>query len=196
MRRARIPALSRPALFRSALAAALADITLPFIAHAAFGDESAAAPVAQVFPTRQGIGVVWNDVDDASGYRVERMQGTAEWQDISGTLADSTTNWIDETIASRHHRRLPRHRHLRHRPCHQRRGQGHPSAEAPAVGDTDVLALDASRSDGVTWLQDETDGPVTASAPADGTRTLTAGSLKLKMPLFWPVRGISRCRSS
>ncbi|MFG1814675.1 hypothetical protein ACGFIF_12980 [Kribbella sp. NPDC049174] len=183
MRRARTPALSRPALFRSALAAALAAITIPFLAHAAFGDESVAAPAAQVFPTRQGIGVTWNDVD-ASGYRVERKQGTAEWQDLSGPLTDSTTTWIDESIAAGATADYRVVATSDTDPATSPEVKATRAAEAPAVGDIDVLALDANRSAGFTWLQNQTEGPVTASAPADGTRTLTAGSLTLKMPAF------------
>ncbi|WP_329484465.1 hypothetical protein OG555_20220 [Kribbella sp. NBC_01484] len=182
MRRARMPALSRPALFRTALAAALAAITIPFIAHAAFGDETVITPTAQVFPTSTGIGVTWDPVD-ASAYRVERKQSTTDWQDISGTLGSSTTTWIDESLAAgatadyRVVATTPD-------PATSAAVTATRATETPSVGDTDVLALDGRRSDGVTWLQDETAGPVTASAPADGTRTLTAGSLKLKMPAF------------
>ncbi|MEU4608494.1 choice-of-anchor D domain-containing protein [Kribbella sp. NPDC023972] len=175
MRRAR-----RPALFRYALAAALAAITIPFLAHAAFGDETVTAPTAQVFPTRQGIGVTWTDVD-ASGYRVERKQGTADWQDISGPLTDSTTTWIDETI--------PAGTTADYRvattgtdPATSPEVKATRVAEAPSVGDTDVLVLNAHHGAGDTWLRDETAGPVTASAPDNGSRILSAGSLKLRIP--------------
>jgi WD40 repeat protein len=175
MRRAR-----RPALFHYALAAALAAITIPFIAHAAFGEEAVTTPTAQVFPTRQGIGVTWNDVD-ASTYRVERKQ-SADWQDISGPLTDATTTWIDETIpagATADYRVVAT---TDADPTTSAAVTATRVAEAPAVGDIDVLSLDANRGAGTTWLQDETASPVTASAPVDGSRTLTAGSLKVKLP--------------
>jgi WD40 repeat protein len=178
MRRARTSVL-----FRYALAAALAAITVPFLAHAAFGDEAVATPVAQIFPTRQGIGVVWDAVD-ASGYRVERKQDATDWQDVSGPLTDSTTTWIDETI--------PAGSTAAYRVVAT--GETDPAAspavnatrvaEAPAIGDIDVLALDANRGAGTTWLQDETADPVTASAPVMGSRTLAAGSLKVRIPAF------------
>ncbi|MFI7064657.1 choice-of-anchor D domain-containing protein [Kribbella sp. NPDC050124] len=177
MRRAR-----RSALFRYALAAALAAITIPFIAHASFGEESATTPVAQVFPTRQGIGVTWTDIDNATGYRVERKQ-TTDWQDISGALSDATTTWIDETIApgaTADYRVVA----TSDTPTTSPEVKATRAAEAPTVGDIDVLSLDANRGRGTTWLQDETASPVTASAPADGARTLTAGSLKVKLPAF------------
>ena len=173
----------RSTLFRTALAAALAAITVPFIAHAAFGEATATTPTAQVFPTRTGIGVTWAPVD-ASAYRVERKQATTDWQDISGSLTSSTTSWIDESLAAGTTADYRVVATTSPDPATSAAVTATRATETPAVGDTDVLALDAYRSDGVTWLQDETAGPVTASAPADGTRTLTAGSLKLKMPAF------------
>jgi hypothetical protein len=178
MRRAR-----KSALFRYALAAALAAVTVPFIAHAAFGEEAVTTPVAQIFPTRQGIGVVWNDVN-ASGYRVERKQDTADWQDISGTLASSTTSWVDESISAGSTADYRVVATSDTDPTTSAAVKATRVAEAPAVGDIDVLALDANRGAGFTWLQDETASPVTASAPSDGSRTLTAGSLKVRMPAF------------
>ncbi|TCO43832.1 hypothetical protein EV646_11124 [Kribbella antiqua] len=184
MRRARTSVL-----FRYALAAALAAITVPFLAHAAFGDEAVAAPVAQVFPTRQGIGVVWDAVD-ASGYRVERKQDASEWQDISGALAPSATNWIDESI--------PAGTTADYRVVAQSSdSEGATSApvtasraaQAPEVGDVDVLMTDADRGDGATWLQDEIVGPVTVSAPTGGSRILSAGAIKLRIPAFFPGPG-------
>ncbi|GAB2683958.1 choice-of-anchor D domain-containing protein [Kribbella swartbergensis] len=172
-----------PVLLRYALAAALAAITIPFIAHAAFGEESAATPVAQVFPTRQGIGVTWTDVD-ASGYRVERKQATADWQDVSGPLTDSTTTWIDETIpagATADYRVVAT---SDTDPATSPEVKATRVAEAPAIGDIEVLALNANHGAGETWLQDETAGPVTASAPDSGSRTLSAGSLKVRIPAF------------
>ncbi|TCO33609.1 WD40 repeat protein [Kribbella steppae] len=183
MRRARMRALSRPALFRSALAAALAAITIPFIAHSAFGDETVTAPTAQVFPTRQGIGVTWNDVD-ASGYRVERKQGTADWQDISGPLTDSTTTWLDESLAAGATADYRVVATSDTDPATSPEVKATRVAEAPAVGDIDVLALDANGGGATTWLKNEIGSPVTASAPTDGSRTLTAGSLKLTLPAF------------
>lgn len=94
MRRARAVVV-----LRYALAAALAAVTIPFIAHAAFGDDALATPTAQVFPTRTGIGVTWNPVD-ASTYRVERKQAETDWQDASGDLTSATTTWIDESLAA------------------------------------------------------------------------------------------------
>ncbi|MEV0289741.1 hypothetical protein AB0H36_36915 [Kribbella sp. NPDC050820] len=175
MRRAR-----RSALFRYALAAALAAITIPFLAHAAFGEETVTTPTAQVFPTRTGIGVTWNDVD-ATGYRVERKQ-TADWQDVSGALTDSTTTWIDETI--------PAGTTADYRviatsdtdPVISPEVKATRVAEAPAVGDIDVLAVDPTS--GMTWPHNEIAGTVTASAPANGSRTLSAGTVKLRLPAF------------
>lgn len=188
MRRAR-----KTVLLRSALAAALAAITVPFIAHAAFGDETVAAPTAQVFPTRQGIGVVWTDVE-ASGYRVERKQGTADWQDISGPLTDSTTTWIDETI--------PAGTTADYRvattdtdPTTSPEVKATRAAEPPSVGDIDVLSLDANRGGATTWLKNEIASPVTASAPTDGSRTLTAGSLKVTLPALVAGPGYYDLRS-
>src|SRR5882757_2110575 len=94
MRRAR-----KPALLRTALAAAIAALTIPFIAHAAFGDSTAlSTPTAQVFPTRAGIGVTWNHVD-ASSYRIERKEGSADWGDVSGPLSAESVSWVDDVIA-------------------------------------------------------------------------------------------------
>ncbi|NIK62284.1 choice-of-anchor D domain-containing protein [Kribbella shirazensis] len=181
MRRAR-----KPALFRTALAAALAAITIPFIAHAALGDESAlTAPTAQVFPTRTGIGVTWNTTD-ATTYRVERKTAT-DWQDASGPLTGTT--WVDDTVAagaSADYRVVATAdaEFATSPEVHATR-----PAETPATGDIDVLALDASHAGEVTWLQDETAGPVTASAAADGSRTLSAGSLKLRIPAYFAGPG-------
>jgi WD40 repeat protein len=178
MRRAR-----KTVLLRSALAAALAAITVPFIAHAAFGDEAVTAPTAQVFPTRQGIGIVWTAVD-AAGYRVERRQAAADWQDISGTLAASATSWIDESIPAGSAAEYRVVGQSDSAPATSPTVTATRVAEAPVVGDIDAFALDANRGAGVTWLQDETAAPVTASAPADGSRILSAGSLKVKLPAF------------
>ncbi|WP_328523850.1 choice-of-anchor D domain-containing protein [Kribbella sp. NBC_00359] len=186
MRRARMPALSRPALFRTALAAALAAITIPFIAHAAFGEEAVTAPTAQVFPTRTGIGVTW-DTTDATSYRVERKTAT-DWQDASGPLTGTTT-WVDDTIAAG---AAADYRVVASSDAESATSpEVHASrpTETPATGDIDVLALDAGHAGEVTWLQDETGGPVTASAAADGSRTLSAGSLKLRIPAYFAGPG-------
>ncbi|GAA0939412.1 hypothetical protein GCM10009554_29130 [Kribbella koreensis] len=183
MRRAR-----KTVLLRTALAAALAAITVPFIAHAAFGDEAVTAPTAQVFPTRQGIGIVWSDVD-AAGYRVERRQAAADWQDVSGTLAASATSWIDESIPAGSAAEYRVIGESDSAPATSPTVTATRVEEPPAVGDIDALALDANRGAGVTWLQNETATPVTASAPADGSRTLTAGQLKLRMPAFFAGPG-------
>jgi dipeptidyl aminopeptidase/acylaminoacyl peptidase len=178
----------KSALFRSALAAALAAITIPFIAHAAFGEETVlGTPTAQVFPTRTGIGVTWGTTD-ATAYRVERKQ-TTDWQDVSGPLAASTTTWVDETIAAGatadYRVVATTDTETTTSPeLHTTRVE-----EPPAVGEIDVLALDANRSAGATWLHDETAGPVTASAPVDGSRTLTAGPLKVRIPAFFAGPG-------
>ncbi|MET9268849.1 hypothetical protein [Kribbella sp. NPDC003557] len=189
MRRAR-----KPALFRAALATALAAITIPFIAHAAFGEETAlGAPTAQVFPTRAGIGVTW-EATDATAYRVERKQ-TADWQDVSGSLAASTTTWVDETIAAG---AAADYRVVATTDTETATSpELHATrvAEAPAIGDIDVLALDANRSGGATWLHDETAGPVTASGPVGGSRTLTAGSMKIRIPAFFAGPGYYGLRS-
>ncbi|GAA3587408.1 choice-of-anchor D domain-containing protein [Kribbella ginsengisoli] len=178
MRRAR-----KTVLLRTALAAALAAITVPFIAHAAFGDEAVTAPTAQVFPTRQGVGIVWSDVD-AAGYRVERRQAAADWQDVSGTLAASATSWIDESIPAGSAAEYRVIGESDSAPATSPSVTATRVEEPPAVGDIDALALDANRGAGVTWLQNETATPVTASAPADGSRVLSAGSLKVKLPAF------------
>ena len=183
MRRAR-----KSAVFRAALAAALAAITIPFIAHAAFGEESATTPTAQVFPTRQGIGVTWDTVD-ASAYRVERKQDTADWQDVSGPLTTSTTTWIDESIAAGAAAEYRVVATTDADPTTSPTVTATRVAEAPVVGDIDVLALDANHGGGVTWLKDETAGPVTAGASADGSRTLSAGSLKLRIPAYFAGPG-------
>lgn len=189
MRRAR-----KPALLRAALATALAAITLPFIAHAAFGEDTdLSTPTAQVFPTRTGIGVTW-DVTDATTYRVERRQ-TTDWQDVSGPLAASTTTWVDETIAAG---ATADYRVVATTDTESATSpELHATrvAEAPAIGDIDVLALDANRSGGATWLHDETAGPVTASGPVGGSRTLTAGSLKIRIPAFFAGPGSYGLRS-
>jgi hypothetical protein len=182
MRRAR-----KPALLRAALATALAAITIPFIAHAAFGEDTAlSTPTAQAFPTRTGIGVAW-DTTDAATYRVERKTAT-DWQDASGPLTGTTT-WVDDSVqpgASADYRIVA-----------STDGESATSpelhatrpAETPATGDIDVLALDASHAGEITWLQDETAGPVTASAAAGDSRTLTAGSLKLRIPAYFAGPG-------
>ncbi|MFI5713659.1 choice-of-anchor D domain-containing protein [Kribbella sp. NPDC051620] len=181
MRRAR-----KTVLLRSALAAALAAITVPFIAHAAFGG-TVAVPVVEIFPTSTGLGLTWSSVD-ASSYRVERKQDT-EWQDVSGSLATATTTWIDKSVAAG--------ATAEYRVVAASGSESVPSptvtatrvTESPATGDIDVLALDANRGAGSTWLQDETAAPVTASLPADGTRTLAAGQLKLRLPAFFAGPG-------
>src|SRR3954454_16202492 len=178
MRRAR-----KSALFRTALAAALAAITIPFIAHAAFGEESVTTPTAQVFPTRTGIGVTWDQVE-ASAYRVERKQGTTDWQNISGSLPASTTTWLDESIAAGTTADYRVVATTYSEPVTSPEVKATRAAEAPAVGDTDVLARNANHGAGDTWLQDETAGPVTASAPDNGSRTLSGGSLKVRIPAF------------
>ncbi|MEU4288244.1 choice-of-anchor D domain-containing protein [Kribbella sp. NPDC026596] len=87
MRRAR-----KPALFRAALAAALAAITVPFIAHAAFGDETA-------------MGVITTDVlllDNSFG--VKRI--TDDTEIISATTKDDgelhlSNTWFGPPIGQR-----------------------------------------------------------------------------------------------
>jgi hypothetical protein len=101
MRRAR-----KPALLRTALAAALAAITIPFIAHAAFGDETATdtttvaptAPVVTPFPILTGQGLKWWTVLNASWLEVERRLPGESWQDVSGRLAGTATTWADRTL--------------------------------------------------------------------------------------------------
>jgi hypothetical protein len=181
MRRAR-----KPALLRAAVAAALAAITIPFIAHAAFGEEI--APTAQVFPTRTGIGVTWNAVD-APGFRVERKQGATDWQDVSGQLPAATTTWVDETIAAGSTADYRVVTTADSDPATSAAVTATRVEEAPVIGDIDVLALDANRGRGVTWLVDETAGPVSASASLNGSRTLTAGALQLKIPAFFAGPG-------
>jgi hypothetical protein len=179
MRRARAVVV-----LRYALAAALAAIAVPLIAHAAFGDGALATPTAQVFPTRTGIGVTWNPVD-ASAYRVERKQAETDWQDASGNLASSTTTWIDESLAagtSADYRVVAQTSDTETATSSSITATR--ATTAPVVGDVDVLALDAAATDLVTWLQDETASPVTASGPIGGFRTLSAGSIKLKIPAF------------
>ncbi|NUR97893.1 MAG: choice-of-anchor D domain-containing protein [Kribbellaceae bacterium] len=134
------------------------------------------------------MGVTWDAATDATAYRVERKQ-TADWQDISGSLTSTTTTWIDETIAAgatADYRVVATSdtESATSPELHATRVD-----EAPAVGDIDVLALDANRGGGTTWLQNETAGPVTASAPANGSRTLTAGSLKLRIPAYFAGPG-------
>lgn len=182
MRRAR-----KPALLRTALAAALAAITIPLIAHTAFGDETAlSTPTAQVFPTRTGVGVAW-DTTDAATYRVERKAAT-DWQDASGPLTGTTT-WVDDTIAagaSADYRVVAGTdaESVTSPEVHATR-----ATDTPAVGDLDVLALDANRGGSISWLENETAGPITVSAAAGGSRTLTAGSLKLRIPAYFAGPG-------
>ncbi|WP_432946212.1 hypothetical protein ACQPXM_07635 [Kribbella sp. CA-253562] len=174
----------RRAFRRYALAAAIAAISVPFIAHAAAGEESPPTPTAQVFPTRSGMGVTWTDID-ASAYRVERKQGSADWQNASGELASTATSWIDGSLTAG--------TTADYRVVAAYSGDEvttSPSvtatraAQDPPVGDVDVLVLDADPGDGATWLRNEIAGPVTVSAPVDGYRTLSAGTLKLRMPAF------------
>jgi hypothetical protein len=63
------------------------------------------------------------------------------------------------------------------------------AAQDPAVGDIDKLMIDANRGDGVTWLQDEIAGPVSISTASNGSRTLSAGTLKFKIPAILPGPG-------
>ncbi|WP_432888432.1 choice-of-anchor D domain-containing protein [Kribbella sp. CA-245084] len=177
MRRAR-----KSTLFRAALATALAAITLPFIAHAAFGDETAlSGPTAQVFPTRAGVGITWNPVD-ASAYRVERKEGSADWGNVSGPLSAASVSWVDDNIApgtTASYRVVAT--------ADAETAAGAPvtttrNTTTPAVGDIDVLALDVDP--GTTWPHDEIADAVTASAPADGSRTLSAGTVKVRLPAF------------
>ncbi|WP_410789866.1 hypothetical protein [Kribbella sp. C-35] len=172
----------KPALFRAALATALAAITIPFIAHAASGEESAlSTPTAQLFPTRTGLGVTWNPVD-ASNYRVERKEGNADWGNVSGPLSAESVSWVDDLIAPG--------TTASYRVVATTDAETATSAPVtttrntttPAVGDIDRLALDVDP--GTTWPHDESAGAVTASAPADGSRTLSAGTMKVRLPAF------------
>jgi dipeptidyl aminopeptidase/acylaminoacyl peptidase len=182
MRRAR-----KPALLRAALATALAAITIPFIAHAAFGESTAVStPTVQAFPTRTGIGVAW-DTTDAATYRVERLQGS-EWQDASGPLTSGTT-WVDETVAAGSSADYRVVATTDAESATSPQVHATRAAELPAVGDLDVLALDANRGSSITWLQNETAGPITASAATGGSRTLTAGTLKLRIPAYFAGPG-------
>ncbi|TWD81927.1 WD40 repeat protein [Kribbella amoyensis] len=177
--------MRRTRALRYALAAALAAVTVPFLAHAAFGDDTVAAPTAQVFPTRSGVGVTWDTVN-ASAYKVERKLGSADWQDASGALAESATSWIDTTLtpgASAEYRVVADDTVTSTAVAATR------STQAPAVGDVDLLMMDADPGDGATWLRNETATGVTVSAPADGTRTLSAGPIKLSLPAFFPGPG-------
>ncbi|ONI78408.1 hypothetical protein BWI15_00575 [Kribbella sp. ALI-6-A] len=174
----------RRAFRRYALAAAIAAITVPFVAHAAAGEEAPPVPTAQVFPTRTGMGITWSDVD-ASAYRIERKQGSADWQNASGELASTATSWIDSSLTAgttAEYRVVAAHSgdEIATSPS----VTATRVAQDPAVGDVDVLVLDADPGDGTTWLRNEIAGPVTVSAPADGYRTLSAGTLKLRMPAF------------
>ncbi|GAA1609266.1 hypothetical protein [Kribbella karoonensis] len=182
MRRAR-----KSALIRAGLAAALAAVTVPFVAHAAFGDSTAlSTPTAQLFPTRTGIGVAW-DTTDAATYRVERKTAT-DWQDASGPLTGTTT-WVDQTVAAGAAADYRVVATTDTESATSPEVHGTRDTETPAVGDIDTLALDANRSAGATWLQDETAGPVTASAQVAGSRTLAAGSMKIRIPAYFAGPG-------
>lgn len=165
---------------KPALAAALAAVTLPFLAHAAFGDETSTAPTAQVFPTRQGIGVTWDSVG-ASSYRVERKEGSADWGNVSGPLSAESVSWVDDIIApgttASYRVVATTDAEAASAPVTATR-----NTTTPVVGDIDVLALDVDP--GTTWPHDETATAVTASAPANGSRTLSAGTLKVRLPAF------------
>jgi hypothetical protein len=153
MRRARAVVVAR-----YAVAVVTAAIALPFIAHAAVGEESLAVPTATAFPTRQGVGLTWEAVD-ATAYRVERKVGAAEWQDASGVLAQSATTWVDGSLAAgatadyRVIAQASDSQVVTSAPVTATR-----AAQDPAIGDVDVLMIDANRGDGVTWLQDEIAG--------------------------------------
>ncbi|TDW98832.1 choice-of-anchor D domain-containing protein [Kribbella sp. VKM Ac-2566] len=166
---------------KPALAAALAAITLPFIAHTAFGDEATTTPTAQVFPTRQGIGVTWNSVG-ASSYRVERQQAGADWAQVSGPLGASTVSWVDDYLGIGETASYRVVATTDDEAATSSAVTATRSTETPAVGDVDVLSLDAEP--GTTWLDDETADAVTASAPAGGSRTLAAGTVKVRLPAF------------
>ncbi|MFF0344958.1 choice-of-anchor D domain-containing protein [Kribbella sp. NPDC004875] len=172
----------RTPLFRAALATALAAVTIPFIAHAAFGEEAAlTTPTAQVFPTRTGLGVTWNAVD-ATSYRVERKEGSADWAAVSEPLSATTASWVDDTItpgttASYRVVATADTETTTSTPVTATRAE-----QTPAVGAIDRLALDVDP--GGTWPHDESSDALTVSAPSGGSRTLSAGSMKVRLPAF------------
>jgi hypothetical protein len=177
MRRARAVVV-----LRLGLATAIAAITVPFIAHAALGEETLAVPTAQIFPTGQGIGVTWDDVD-ASAYSVQRKQGTADWQDASGDLAASAVSWVDDSLAagaSADYRVLAWSSdtaNVASTPVTATR-----APQAPVAGDINVLMVDADAGGSPTWLTDELATEVGQSQETGATRTLSAGTLQITLP--------------
>jgi hypothetical protein len=176
-------------VIRYVLAAAIAASAVPFVALAASGEETVGVTSVSAFPILQGLGLSWDTVE-ATGYRVERKLGDGEWQDASGVLAASTSIWVDRTLAAG---ATADYRVV----AQSSDSDGVPSApvtatragQDPVVGDVDVLMIDANRGDSATWLQDEIAEPVSASVPSTGSRTLSAGTIKLRIPAVLPGPG-------
>jgi hypothetical protein len=107
----------------------------------------------------------------------------------SGLLDAATTRWIDRNLQpdTTVEYRVVAHyadQAIASDPVTARR-----VAEDPAVGDIDVLMIDSNRGDAATWLTDEIASPVSATAPADGSRALSAGAIQLRIPAVLPGPG-------
>jgi hypothetical protein len=157
------------------------------------GETVAGAPTAvRPFPVLGGMGVTWAapDGDPPTGYEVERKRPSGNWASESGTLdATTPTRWIDRNLqpdATAEYRvvALYSDQEIASDPV-----TAHRVAEDPAIGDTDILMIDANRGEGATWLQDEIAGPVSEAAPADGATTLSAGTIRIKLPAPLPGPG-------
>ncbi len=157
------------------------------------GTAEPGAPTALTpYPVLGGIGLSWAPPagDPPASYEVERRRPSGNWAGESGRLDAGTTRWVDHNVqpdATAEYRVVAIHGDGATMPSDP--VTAHRIATDPAVGDIDVLRIDADRGGAVTWLTDEIAKPVTAARLADGARTLTAGTLRFTLPGILPGPG-------
>jgi hypothetical protein len=171
--------------------AALPAIIVPasasqIVAGLGLADTADPAPptALQSYPVAGGVGVTWSAPGSSQpdGYVVERQDATGSWADRSGVLDAQLTHWVDtgaQPGTTAEYRVAALY-------GDQRFGSGAISvarpASDPSAGDISALVINAHRGDGTTWLTNEVAAPVSASPADGGLRTLTAGTITVKIP--------------
>jgi hypothetical protein len=147
----------------------------------------------QTFPALSGLGVTWTAPADASetveNYLVQQQRSNNTWADASKLLPPGTRSWVDanlQTGSSATYRVVALNADGQSEPSPAVTGT-RPDSD-PAVGGTDVLVVDADAGGSATWLKDEPVGPV-VQVTGESTRTLSAGTVRVTLPLVLPGPG-------
>jgi hypothetical protein len=147
----------------------------------------------QTFPVISGLGVTWAAPTGTGGtvenYLVQQQRSNSTWADASKLLPAGARSWVDpnlQTGGSATYRVVALNADGQSESSPTTTGT-RPDTD-PAIGGTDVLAVDADAGGSSTWLKDEPVGPVT-QATEETTTTLSAGTVRVTLPLVLPGPG-------